>query len=104
MEIEKAVRREADIRLKITDFLGKISENLVMVKKAVRELGLYMALEKRSQRRIKVGSGGSIGLIIFDRFVFIKLKRATIKDCPYCSRGNPLWLPFLQNLKKIMVR
>ncbi len=55
IELERSVKRESDIRLKISGLIGNIADNVVVLKTALRELGLYIALEKRSKRRIKAG-------------------------------------------------
>ena len=55
IELERSVKRESDIRLKISGLIGSIANNVVVLKTALRELGLYIALEKRSKRRIRAG-------------------------------------------------
>jgi hypothetical protein len=55
IEIERSLKWESEIRLKISDLIGNIANNVVVMRTALRELGLYVALESRSKRRIRAG-------------------------------------------------
>ena len=54
-EVDRSLKWESEIRLKISQLIGSIADNVVRVRTALREMGLYLALERRAQRRIKAG-------------------------------------------------
>lgn len=54
-EVDRSLKWESEIRLKISQLIGSIANNVVRVRTALREMGLYLALERRAQRRIKAG-------------------------------------------------
>jgi hypothetical protein len=54
-EIEDTVRWESNLRIKISDLIGSIAEDITIAKKALIEINMYSALEKRAQKRIEIG-------------------------------------------------
>jgi hypothetical protein len=54
-EIDRQVEREAKFRLQISKLVMDIAKDIIVSRKALKEIGIYNMLEERAQQRIAVG-------------------------------------------------
>jgi len=54
-EIDRQVEREGKFRVQISKLVSDIAKNIIISRKALKEIGIFSILEQRAQQRIAVG-------------------------------------------------